>query len=188
MSDETSQNGQENTSTQTGGEVKKVELTQEELNALINKKYASGAEKAKTELLNSLGVENVDTLKEVLEKQKAQEEANKTELEKLQEQLEAERVEKEKLANSLTQTTKQAKLNKIAAEHGIEDVDYLEYQYDKQSKSEEFDVNKFIEGFVSKNKKPPNVDNTSNRQQQQSLEESVKGKTLKELEALANAL
>ena len=165
MSDETSQNGNENTQTQNtnSGNDTQVTMSQEQLNNLINGKFAKGAEKAKTDLLNELGIDNVDTLKEVLEKQKAQEEANKSELEKLQEQLEAEKVERERLANSLSKTTKQAKLNKIAAENGIEDVDYLEYQYDKNSTNEGFDEKAFIEGFVTKNKKSVNVDNSSNQ-------------------------
>ena len=51
--------GNENTSTPTDGN---VNISQEQLNDLINKKYAKGAEKAKADLLESLGIPDVDTL------------------------------------------------------------------------------------------------------------------------------
>lgn len=157
----------ENTQTQNtnSGDVKKVEMTQDELNALINKKFAQGAEKSKAELLSELGVENADTLKQILDERKQQEEANKTELQKLQEQLDALNSEKEKLYNDLTSTQKKAKLNEIALKNGIDDVEYLEFKYSKASKDEGFDEAKFLEEFKSNNnvmKKPPKTDSSSN--------------------------
>ena len=169
MADEHNENTEnENTSTQNknDGEVKKVDMTQEELNALINKKFASGAEKAKTELLNSLGVESEDTLKDLIEAKKQQEEANKTELEKLQEQLNALNSEKEKLYNDLTSTQKRAKLNEIALKNGIEDLEYLEFKYSKASQEEGFDETTFLEEFTSNSnvmKKTTKTDSSSNK-------------------------
>lgn len=142
-------------------EVKKVEMTQDELNTLINKKYASGAEKAKAELLTELGVENADILKQLLADKKAQDEANKTELEKLQEQLNALTSERDKLANNLTETQKKAKLNELALKNGIDDVEYFEYRYNKSSSLEGFDEAKFLEEFATK-KAPPKTDSSSN--------------------------
>jgi hypothetical protein len=139
----------ENTSTQTGGEVKKVELTQEDLNNLINSKYAKGAEKATKELLESLGIEDVDTLKNIVTTQKEAQEAEKTELQKMQEQLEALQNEKSTLEKTMTEAQKNAKINSLAAQHGIKEIDYFRYEFEKASGQEGFNEETFISGLLS---------------------------------------
>lgn len=190
MSDVTEKTDIENTSTQ-NQDGAKVEMTQEQLNQLINTKYAKGAEKAKNELLAELGVDNVDSIKSLIEERKQQEEASKTELEKLQEQLQAEKEEKERLANSLTETQKKAKLTSLALQNGIDDVEYLEFKYSKASQQEGFDEAKFIDEFKTTSvvKQTPRVDSTSNKDNEPTdLATRVQGLTAKQLEQLANSI
>ena len=164
----------ENTSTPKDGEVKKVEMTQEQLDNLINKKYATGAEKAKAELLNELGVENVDTLKEVLDAKKQQDEANKSELEKLQEQLQTINSEKESLANQYETFKKKAEIERLAFKNGIDDVEYFEFKYNKASSNENFNADEFINEFKGAGngiKKAPQTDKTPNNDKAPSISE-----------------
>ena len=131
----------ENTEAQNSG----VNMTQEQLNELINKKYASGAEKAKAELLNSLGVESIDSLKSIIDERKAQEEANKSELQKMQEQLQNIQAEKEQIAKEAQVAKQKAEINALSAKHGITDVEVFEIMYENASKAEGFDS----EGYVN---------------------------------------
>lgn len=136
--------GDENTSTQTDGQ---VQMTQEQLNTLISQKYAKGAEKAKSELLESLGIDSVDTLKTVIQKQKEAEEASKTELEKMQEALKKAEEEKQKLLNeSLALKTKTEVIN-LATKSGVKDVEVFEMIYNQASKNDGFEQNKLIESL-----------------------------------------
>lgn len=165
------------------GEVKKVEMTQDELNSLINKKYGQGAEKSKAELLSSLGVESLDSLKEIIEAKKQQDEASKSELEKMQEKLDAMQSERDNLLKQFEETQKKNKISQLALQNGIEDVDYLEYKYNKASSQEGFDESKFIEEFKGTSqsalKQTPKVDTSSNKQNEVSLQDlSLQAKQL----------
>lgn len=179
MDNATNQNAEnENTDTQTSGEQTNttVNMTQEQLNELINKKYAKGAEKAKAELLGELGIDSVDSLKSVIEQQKAQEEAQKTELQKVQEQLESIQKEKEALASIADKAKKKSEISSIAAQHGITDLEYFEFEYSKKSNSEDFDADTFIEGlkenkpYIFGQAKKPKTDSSSNNSQQGELD------------------
>jgi len=180
--------GNENTSTQTDGQ---VTMKQEDLNTLINSKFAKGAEKAKKELLESLGVENEDVLKEILEAKKAQDDANKTELEKLKEQLDTIQKEKDEIAQDLDSTKKKASLNSMAAKHGVKEIDFFDMELRKAQKDEGFNEDEFIESL--KKSKPfvfgqsVNTDNSSNSgDEPKSLKDKVKGLSFEELRALSN--
>lgn len=172
--------------------VSKVDLTQDQLNDLINKKYAKGAEKAKTELLESLGIESVDTLKEMIEAKKAQEEASKTELEKMQEQLQSIQAEKEALAKEAATAKTKAEINALSASNGIKDVEVFEMLYATASQGEGFDKDAFVNGlketrpYLFGQVQTPKVDNTSNNKQKPlDFAQRVKNaKTQKELDAL----
>ena len=63
-----------------GGDETTVTMTQAKLDDLINGKFKKGAEKATTDLLATLGAENIESVKAILDKQKETEDANKTEL------------------------------------------------------------------------------------------------------------
>jgi len=183
--------GNENTSTPTDGN---VNISQEQLNDLINKKYAKGAEKAKADLLESLGVPDVDTLKSVLEKHKEHEEASKSELEKAQELLATLTQEKDRLTAEMKQTQFNSNINALAAKEGIKEIDYFTMEYSKASDAEDFKVEDFIGNlreskpfvFGQQAPTPPKTDNSSNSKgEPASWSERVKNATTKqELDAL----
>lgn len=161
MSDTTITDGQENTSAQNDGK----NVNQELINKGVDIGFAKGAEKAKHELLSELGVENLDDIKNVLKAQKESEDAQKSELEKLQEQLNTLTEQNNSLNSNLSATQKKAKLNEMAFKNGIEDVEYLEFKYNKASQSEGFDEATFLDGFKATGNgvtPPPTVDNSSN--------------------------
>lgn len=175
MDNATNQNADnENTDTQnnkSGEQNASINMTQDQLNELINKKYAKGAEKAKAELLETLGIDSVDNLKSLIEQQKAQEEAQKSELQKAQEQLEVIQKEKEALEKQANEAQRKSNIVSLAAQHGITDVDYFEFEYSKKSKGEDFNADSFIEGlkeskpYMFGQTKKPKTDNSSNNQQ-----------------------
>jgi hypothetical protein len=145
---------------------KQVEMSQEALNALIDKKYAKGAEAAKAKLLEELGVDSVDSLKETIDAQKTLDEAKKTELDKANEQLEAIVADRDRLATEADKAKKQGNINSLAAQHGIKDVQYFEYLYNQQSGQEDFsmetllEANPVLQGGV---KTAPKTDTSSNK-------------------------
>ena len=174
MDNATNQNAvNENTTTQYENVGNPVNMTQEQLNELINKKYAKGAEKAKSELLESLGVENVDSLKELIEAKKQQDEANKTELEKLSEQLNSIANEKQSLLEQMEQMKFKTEVSTLSAQNGIKDVEVFEVMYEKASKNEGFEKDKFINElketrpylFGDNTPNKTKVDSTSNNKQ-----------------------
>ena len=172
--------------------VSKVEMTQDQLNDLINKKYAKGAEKAKTELLDSLGIESVDNLKAMIEAKKAQEEADKSELEKMQEQIQSIQAEKEALVKEAATARSKAEISSLSASNGVKDVEVFEMLYSSASQGEGFDKDAFVNGlretrpYLFGQVATPKVDNTSNNKQNPlDFAQRVKNaKTQKELDAL----
>lgn len=194
MADEQEQKtDSENTSTQQNEGNQDVTMSQDKLNNLINGKYAKGAESATKELLTGLGVDSVDDIKNLIEAKKTADEANKSELEKLQEQLANANTKNEELSTNLTSTKKSAKLNRLALENGIEDVEYLEFKYNKASQVEGFDEKVFINGLKESNanafKQPNKMDNSSNNNNKPTeLKDKIKGLSMKQLKALQNSL
>jgi len=156
-----------------GGEAT-VNISQEKLNSLINEKFKAGATKASAELLESLGVESVDSLKEILKAKAEADEASKSELEKANEKALALATEKEQLESKYQALEKANTLSRLAAQHGIKDVDYYTYEYDKASKEEGFDVEVFTKNLLETKgalligdasvsvHNPPNVNNNGN--------------------------
>jgi hypothetical protein len=186
------QAGNENTSTQTEGQTN-VTMTQEDLNTLINAKFAKGAEKSKNELLSSLGIDSVDSLKELVDAKKTADEASKTELEKMTEQLDSLRADNEKLTTQQQAAQKKAAISGLAAANGVADVEYFEYEYSRAAKTEGFNADEFVNGLrdakpyvFGQSVTPPRTDSSSNGGQQPAdFSGRVKAaKTKKELDAL----
>ena len=168
----------------------KVEMTQEELNLLINKKYAKGAEKAKIELLAELGVDNIDSLKQSLSKQKEIDEANKTELQKAQEYIKSLQEAKDNIEAEANKLKSQIAISSMAAKNGIKEVDVFEILYDKEKNKDDFNAESFIEEL--KVAKPyifgvsVKTDNTSiAKTEPKSFADSLKGLSIRELEKLS---
>jgi len=190
MENETKQNSeQEQTQAQ---ETRNVEMSQEALNALIDKKYAKGAEKAKADLLESLGLDSVESLQSMVNKSKEAEEANKTEVQKLQEQLEALNAEKENYAKEALKATTKAQVSSLSAQNGIQDVEVFEMLYTNASQAEGFNQEEFInklketKAYLFGKQSAPKTDTSSNRENAPTdLQSRIKNaKTRKELDAL----
>lgn len=129
-----------------------VTISQEKLNSLISEKFKKGAEKANTTLLESLGVDNLDSLKEIVKAKAEADEASKTELQKLQDQLEAERNAKADLESRLNQTVTETEVQNIALSNGInpDKVKYFKMDYLEAKNKEGFDSEKFISELKEK--------------------------------------
>ncbi len=170
----------------------KVALTQAELDSLINSKFAKGAEKATKSLLETLGVEDVDTLKATINKQKEVEEANKTEVQKALDKIKKKEDELLNVKRELDSYKTKATISSIALQNGVKDLDYLEFEYQKQVQTEGFNIASFVNSLRETKpylfeKTQVKTDTSNNKGDPRSLEERVKNaKTQKELDALYN--
>lgn len=126
------------------GEPKKVEITQDKLDSLINGKFKDGATKATKDLLETLGAESVDQVKTLLKAHKDSEDSNKSELQKIVDA----NGDLTKQIGTLTEQLANAKSNTqvsdLAAKHGIKEVDYFKHVYSSASKAEGFNEETFI--------------------------------------------
>ena len=121
-----------------------VNISQEKLDSLINEKYKKGAEKASAKILEELGVEDINTVKQLLEAKREADEANKSELEKATETITTLNSTLTELQGKLSKKEADEKVTLLAAEHGIKEIDYFKYEYNKASKAEDFDESAFV--------------------------------------------
>lgn len=173
-----------------------ITLSQDKLNSLINEKYKKGAEKAKTELLETLGVESVDELQAVINAKREKEEAEKSELEKAQETINKLTNQVEDTDRLIAQMKEESTLSALALQNGVQDMEYFKYAYSQAKNSEGFDADTFMSGL--KESKPyvfgntvatPPTDKTSNNgESPNDLASKVKGMSLSELQALQNTI
>ena len=188
--------GQDSNTPANNGGTAQVTMSQEDLNNLINGKFAKGAEKATNELLKDLGVDSTEALKGIIDAKKEQDDKNKTELEKVNEQLEALREQNNQLEQEKNKANAQATVNAMAVKHSVKDVEYFAYELRKVQGGEDFKEEEFISNL--KKNKPyvfgqstgtPNTDNSSNNGgQPNTLKDKVKGMSIKELRAMQKNL
>jgi hypothetical protein len=175
MADEHNENTEnnDNTSGQNGGD-STVTMTQEKLNSLINGKFAKGAESANKQLLESIGVDDIDVLKSIVTTHRESEEASKSELQKLQDLLDAERIVNTDLESKLNTTITETEIQNIAIANGInpEKMKYFKMDYLEAKQVEGFELEKFISGLKEKQpdffgfvdeRVPKNIPNPPNR-------------------------
>lgn len=194
MADELFKTDNDNQS-QNGNDTK-VTMSQADLDTLINSRFAKGAEKATKQLLETLGVESVDALKDAITQKKQLEEQSKTELEKALERINALESEKSSVLNEMNTFKQKAEVSSISVKYGVKDVEVFEMIYNTQQKGEDFNVENFINGL--KESKPylfieqikPRVDNSKNNNiNPLDFATRVKqAKTQKELDALYKEL
>jgi len=177
MADEPTQNGNENNPTpgEEGGETT-VTITQEKLDSLINGKFKQGAEKANADFLKSLNVESIDAAKEIMKAKQDADEASKTDLEKANGTIDLLNTTIDSLTSKLSVNEANNKINSLALENGIKEVEYFKYEYQKAAKTEGFEEKVFIDNLLKSkgelltgDKKqnidnPPNVTNNNNRE------------------------
>lgn len=155
-------------------EIKKVEMTQEEFDTKFNASFGKGAAKANADLLESLGVENLDDLKVIVKAKTDADEASKTELEKVQGLLNSERDKSIDLESRLNLNIANTEVQDFALDSGIDNskMRYFKMDYAEAKKSEGFNKDNFIEelkerepSFFTDNldKTPANVPNPPNR-------------------------
>ncbi|MBT4122621.1 MAG: hypothetical protein HOE35_01660 [Candidatus Ruthia sp.] len=174
-----------------------VVLSQSKLDKLIDKGFSKGANRAKSELAEQLGVDSIEQARELINAKRENDEANKSDLDKAAE-----------LINTLNGTIKGLEANnneikadmavqKVVSENGIKDADYFKHLLSQASATEDFDQSTFIEqlkgdkpylfsgGEVTQPKK---VDATSNRASLDVGERVKSARTMAELYALQNEL
>ena len=173
-----------------------VVISQSKLDALIDKGFSKGANRAKSELAESLGVDSIEQAQELINAKRETDEANKSDLDKAAE-----------LINTLNSTIKGLEANnneikadmavqKVVSENGIKDADYFKHLLATASASEGFEQDAFIEQlkgdkpylFSGGETQPKKVDATSNRASLDVGERVKAAKTMAELYALQNEL
>lgn len=172
MVEELKTEGQETTDPK-GGDETTVTISQEKLNSLINEKFKKGAEKSKSELLASIGVESEDELKSIIEAKKEADEASKTELQKLQEQLESKDTAYSELEQRYNAKSVDTEVQDIIMQHGIDPkmAKYVKIDYLEAKKGEGFELDAFVTGlkesqpgfFATTERTPANIDNPQSR-------------------------
>lgn len=182
------------TPTATGGD-STVTMTQEKLDGLINGKFAKGAESATNKLLEDLGIENIDGLKEIIKAKKESDDANRSDLEKAQNTINELNATLETSTNTMKQMKESNDITALALKHGVSDVDYFKYAYGQVKGVEDFNAESFIK--TMKESKPyvfgketgiPKTDNSGNGGTPNDLASTVKGKTFQELQKMQQNL
>ena len=173
-----------------------VVISQSKLDALIDKGFSKGANRAKSELAESLGVDSIEQARELINAKRDADDANKSDLDKAAE-----------LINTLNSTIEGLEANnkaimadmavqKVVAENGINDADYFKHLLATASAGEDFDQSTFINQlkgdkpylFSGGEVQPKRVDATSNRASLDVSERVKSAKTMAELYALQNEL
>ena len=175
-----------------------VEIEQSKLDALIDKGFSKGANRAKTELLESLGFESVDELSAVVQAKREADEANKTELEKSQDLINSLQKQVDDLNNQNKAQAESYRLKDLAMQNGINDASYFKYLLDSAEKGEDFDEQAFIDSLKetkpylfnagSANNAPPKVDTTSNAKALDINQRIKSAKTMAELQKIQKEL
>lgn len=138
-----------------------VTISQEKLNSLINEKFKKGAEKANAKLLETLGVESVDDIKNIIQAKNEADEASKTELQKALDAAEALKKANEELLTKSEKLKEKNRISKLASENKVNDVEYFEFKYSQAKASEDFNESTFIESFTKANPTTPPITDKS---------------------------
>lgn len=193
MADELKTDSQE-TADLKGSEVEKV-FTQDEVNHIVKKRVGEDSEKITKSILGDIGVESLDSLKEIINAKHEAEEAEKSELQKLQEAMDTREAEKLELDKKYAELQKQSNLNAMAAKHGIKELEYFNLELQKQG--EGFNEAEFVEGLreskpfiFGESVKKVTTDTSGNTPQDpQSLDALIAGiKDIRDLEKLQKTL
>ena len=148
-----------------------VTISQEKLDSLINEKFKKGAEKANAQILESLGVESIDSLKEIMKAKADADEASKSDLEKATESARKLAEENEQLSNRYKALEESNSISLLAAEHGIKELDYFRLEYAKEKDKDGFDMSAFVTGLkeskpllFGQSQQAPKTDKSNNNQ------------------------
>lgn len=173
-----------------------VVISQSKLDSLIDKGFSKGANRAKSELANMLGVDSIQEAQELINSKRQADEANKSDMDKAAELIQTLNNTIEGLESDNKKIQANAVIEKVVSENGIKDADYFKHLLAQASATEGFDQSTFIEQlkgdkpylFNGGDIQPKKVDSTSNRASLD-VSERVKGaKTMAELYALQNEM
>jgi len=145
----------ETTPTPDGGN-ETVTMTQAAFDAKFNESFGKGAAKggntATTELLASIGVDDIDVLKSIVTTHQENQEADKTELQKMQDLLEAERLISTTLEGKLNANIADTEIQTLALANGInpDKMKYFKMDYAEAKNVEGFNVDTFISALKEK--------------------------------------
>ena len=170
MADEQITENVENTEATENNE---VVLSQSKLDSLIDKGFSKGVKRAKSELAEQLGVDSLEQARELIQAKMDADEASKSDLEKASETIQALNKTIESLESTNKNLQYDMEIQKVVSKNGINDSDYFKHLMATASKSEDFELDTFINSL--KGEKPylfndgvsakPKVDATSNKAQ-----------------------
>jgi len=176
--------------------INEVVLSQSKLDSLIDKGFSKGANRAKSELAEQLGVDSIEQARELINAKRETDEANKSDMDKAAELIQTLNNTIEGLEANNKQIKADATIQQVVSKNGIKDADYFKHLLATASATEDFDQSAFIEQlkgdkpylFNGGDVQPKRVDSTSNKASLD-VSERVKGaKTMAELYALQNEI
>lgn len=173
-----------------------VVISQSKLDSLIDKGFSKGANRAKSELAEQLGVDSIEQAQELINAKREADEANKSDLDKAAELIQTLNNTIEGLESSNKQIKADMAVQQVVAQNGIKDADYFKHLLAQASASEDFEQDAFIEQlkgdkpylFSGGEVQPKKVDASSNRASLDVGERVKSAKTMAELYALQNEL
>jgi hypothetical protein len=131
-----------------GGDNAGKVFTQDDVDKIIKKRLGEDSERVKKSILGDIGVESIDDIKSIIKAKQDAEEAEKTELDKATETITTLNSTLEELQGKLSSVEADKKLASLAAQHGIKEVDYFKFEYEKASKADDFDESTFISNLL----------------------------------------
>ena len=173
-----------------------VVLSQSKLDKLIDKGFSKGANRAKTELAEQLGVDSIEQARELINAKRENDEANKSDLDKAAELIQTLNSTIEGLESNNKNMVADMAVQKVVTENGIKDADYFKHLLAQASATDDFDQSTFIEQLKGDKPylcsggevQPKQVDATSNRASLDVSERVKSAKTMAELYALQNEI
>jgi len=173
-----------------------VVISQSKLDSLIDKGFSKGANRAKSELAEQLGVDSIEQARELINAKRETDEASKSDLDKAAELINTLNSTIEGLEANNKRIQSDMAVQKVVSENGIKDADYFKHLLATASADDGFEQDAFIEQlkgdkpylFSGGEVQPKKVDATSNRASLDVGERVKSAKTMAELYALQNEL
>jgi len=173
-----------------------VVISQSKLDSLIDKGFSKGANRAKNELAEQLGVDSIEQARELINAKRDADDANKSDMDKAAELINTLNSTIEGLESNNKAIQADMAVQKVVAENGINDADYFKHLLSQVSGNEDFEQDAFINQlkgdkpylFSGGEVQPKKVDATSNRASLDVGERVKAAKAMAELYALQNKL
>ena len=122
-----------------------VVLSQSKLDKLIDKGFSKGANRAKSELAEQLGVDSIEQARELINAKRETDEANKSDMDKAAELIATLNNTIQGLEANNKQIKADATIQQVVSANGIKDADYFKHLLAQASSSEDFDQSAFID-------------------------------------------